>query len=81
MKVLPTNSAHVFVALVLYEWLITLDEEINSIWHFRNAYKFNVAALLYGLSRYPMMINQLLSLLTWFPMSDMASAYPFCPLL
>lgn len=72
-NVLPTNWVYAFPALVCYDWLIKLDEEIHSVWHFRGAYKFNVAALLYGLNRYPMMINQLLGCLALFPMSDTVS--------
>lgn len=57
-------------ALVVFDWLINLDEEIRWLWNFRKGGKFNAAALLYGLSRYPTILLAILDLQTIFPMSN-----------
>ncbi|PIL23493.1 hypothetical protein GSI_14804 [Ganoderma sinense ZZ0214-1] len=63
-------SVFAMFALVSYDWLINLDKEIQYFWDYRKGRKLTAAALLYGLSRYPAIIGEVLQLQTAFPMSD-----------
>ena len=59
-----------YIAFVIYDWLINLDEEIRLFWHFREGGRPTVAALFYGVSRYSTIVTQVLQLQTVFPISD-----------
>ena len=63
----------VHLAFVSYDWLISLDKEIQYFWDYRKGRKLTAAALLYGLSRYPAIIGTALQVQTVFPLSDMVS--------
>lgn len=71
-----TRCTH--LALVSYDWLINLDREIRYFWDYREGRKPTAASLLYGLSRYPTVIGQILQLPTAFPLSDMVTTSPHC---
>ncbi|KAM5533764.1 hypothetical protein V8D89_012539 [Ganoderma adspersum] len=66
-------------ALVVYDWLINLDEEIRCFWTFRKGGRLNAAVILYGLSRYPIMLLAILLLQTVYPMSDTLSSKSASP--
>ena len=67
----PLGASH--LAFVSYDWLISLDKEIQYFWDYRKGRKLTAAALLYGLSRYPAIIGTALQVQTVFPLSDMVS--------
>lgn len=58
------------LAYVIYDWVISLDEEIAAFWAFPKNRKLTAATLLYALSRYPPIIEVILIWRTVFPMSD-----------
>nr|VWO95332.1 BZIP domain-containing protein [Ganoderma boninense] len=61
--------------LVFYDWLINLDEEIHYFWDFRKGRKLTAAAVIYGMTRYPLIVMSILELQTSFPMSETPCAY------
>ncbi|KAI1783242.1 hypothetical protein LXA43DRAFT_1067811 [Ganoderma leucocontextum] len=65
-------SAFASFALVVYDWIINLDEEIDCFWDFHKGRKLTAAALIYGMTRYPLIVATLLVLQTAFPMSETA---------
>lgn len=65
------------LALVVYDWLISLDEEIHSFWDLRKGRKLTAAAVIYGITRYPLIIANILVLQTAFPMSETVRAQCF----
>ncbi|KAM5543404.1 hypothetical protein V8D89_002655 [Ganoderma adspersum] len=66
------TSTFAMLALVVYDWLINLDEEIRCFWTFRKGRVQPVATLLYMLSRYLSILIEVLELQTVVPLSDMA---------
>ncbi len=63
---------HMYLAFLVYDWLINLDEEIRCFWNFRKGRTGQpVAALLYCLSRYLSILVEVLELQTASPLSDM----------
>ena len=46
-------TSYTHLAFTAYDWLINLDEEIHCFWDFLRGRRPTVAALLYGLNRYP----------------------------
>ena len=60
--------------LVFYDWLINLDEEIHYFWDFRKGRKLTAAAVIYGMTRYPLIVMSILELQTSFPMSETVCA-------
>ena len=67
----------IYPAFVLYDWFISLGEEITAIWLFRKDRRLVVATLLYALSRYPSIVEAILIWRTVFPMSELVR----CPLM
>lgn len=57
-------------ALVAYDWIVNLDEEIHCFWDFRKGRKLAAAPLIYGMARYPLILRNILILQTAFPMSE-----------
>ena len=57
-------------AFALYDWFISLDEEIAVVWAFRERRKLSRAPLLYALGRYPAIVQAILIWQTVFPMSE-----------
>ncbi|KAI1781653.1 hypothetical protein LXA43DRAFT_647292 [Ganoderma leucocontextum] len=63
-------KAFATLAFLVYDWLISLDEEIRWFWDFRKGRRLTAAALLYGITRYCAIIGQVLVVLTVFRMSE-----------
>ncbi|PIL23423.1 hypothetical protein GSI_14734 [Ganoderma sinense ZZ0214-1] len=63
-------TSFAILTFMVYDWLITLDEEICWFWDFRKGRRLTAATLLYGLSRYPPMVLELFTVLTVLPMSE-----------
>ena len=63
-----------YVALVVYDWLINLDEEFRCFWTFRKGRVQPVATLLYIISRYLSTVIEVLEAQTVVPLSDMVRA-------
>ena len=60
------------VALPLYDYLLTLDEEKTYIW----GEKFSGATAIYYLNRYLLLVSSVLLCTTFFPVqTDLVSAY------
>ncbi|KAI1786614.1 hypothetical protein LXA43DRAFT_1109322 [Ganoderma leucocontextum] len=55
--------------ILVYDWLLCLDEEVRFMWNGRSG--VTVSWLVYGLSRYALLIQNLLGLATIYPMSDL----------
>lgn len=69
-----------YLALVVYDWLINLDEEIRCFWDFRKGRcKLNIGVLLYGLSRYPPIIHLALGVQTNLPISSTVCSHYLQP--
>ncbi|KAM5537622.1 hypothetical protein V8D89_008700 [Ganoderma adspersum] len=68
-------SSFAAFTLVVYDWLINLDEEIHCFWDLREGRKLTAAAVIYGITRYPLIIANILVLQTAFPMSETLLAY------
>ncbi|KAM5531440.1 hypothetical protein V8D89_014897 [Ganoderma adspersum] len=61
----------VALALVVYDWLINLDDEIRCFWAFKEGGpKLKAGTVLYTLSRYPPIVQLALSVRTDMPMSS-----------
>ena len=71
-------TSYTHLAFTAYDWLINLDEEIHCFWDFLRGRRPTVAALLYGLNRYPPIVVLILQLQTIFPMSDKVRATVMC---
>ena len=57
-------------ALLVYDWLLCLGQEIRFIWTWRSR-KFTLSSLVYALSRYTPLISNILAVTTVYPMSDL----------
>ncbi|KAI1786607.1 hypothetical protein LXA43DRAFT_48525 [Ganoderma leucocontextum] len=57
-------------AILIYDWLLCLDQEVRFIWNWRPGVSV-VSLLLYALSRYALLISRILSIATNYPMSDL----------
>lgn len=57
-------------ALLVYDWLLCLDQEFRLIWNWRSV--VTIPSLLYAISRYLMLIYSLMSVVTIYPMSDLS---------
>ncbi|PIL23403.1 hypothetical protein GSI_14714 [Ganoderma sinense ZZ0214-1] len=66
------TSTCALLAFVVYDWLINLDEEIRYFWTFRKGGIPLVAALLYVLSRYLIIVMAVLQVQSIAPLSEMA---------
>ncbi|KAM5543652.1 hypothetical protein V8D89_002903 [Ganoderma adspersum] len=55
-------------AFVIYDWLLCLGQEVKFIWGGRS--RFTVASVVYAFSRYAIIIQNLMAIVTSFPMSD-----------
>ncbi|KAI1786610.1 hypothetical protein LXA43DRAFT_1099008 [Ganoderma leucocontextum] len=55
--------------ILVYDWLLCFGEEVRFIWNGRSG--VTVSWLVYGLSRYALLIQNLLGLATIYPMSDL----------
>ena len=56
------------LALLVYDWLLCLDHEATLIWNWNS--KVTGSSLVYAVSRYAVLISNLLSVITSFPLSD-----------
>ena len=56
-----------FKAILFYDWLLCLDQEIACVWKAGGI--FNAASLVYGLSRFPLMLGMIFTTATIFPLS------------
>ena len=63
-----------YLALVIYDWLINLDEEFRCFWTSRKGRVQPVAALLYIISRYLSIVIEVLEAQTVVPLSDIVRA-------
>ena len=64
------SADHIHLAFVVYDWLINLDEEIRCFANVPKGRKLNAAVLLYGLSRYPPMLQVIFVFRTIYHMGD-----------
>ena len=71
-----TDCIH--LAFVVYDWLINLDEEIRCFWNIRKGRRLNAAVLLYGLSRYPPMLQAILVLQATYSTADVVGFQCYC---
>ena len=65
-----------YLAFVIYDWLINLEEEIHIIWHIPGPCRLNAAVLLYGLHQYSIIFIEVLNILTQFTMSETVRLLP-----
>ncbi|PIL32969.1 hypothetical protein GSI_05087 [Ganoderma sinense ZZ0214-1] len=56
-------------ALLVYDWLLCLGREVRFIWRWHS--RATGSSLVYAVSRYAVIISNLLSILTAYPMSDL----------
>lgn len=64
-------TVYIRIALVIYDWLINLDDEIRCFWAFQEGRrKLKAGTVLYALSRYPPIVQLVLSVRTDMPMSS-----------
>ena len=73
---LSTSADTSFKAVLFYDWLLCLDQEIARVWKAGGV--FNAASLVYGLSRFPLMLGMIFTTATIFPLSAPVSG-KLCP--
>ena len=74
----PDNGCHstfqcslaVVLALIVYEWLLCIHQEVTFIWNWHSR-GVTLSWLVYALSRYAMLIELLLMVASTFPLSDL----------
>ncbi|KAI1782330.1 hypothetical protein LXA43DRAFT_957545, partial [Ganoderma leucocontextum] len=64
------NCGTAVCALLVYDWLLCLSQEVRFIWNWRSG--VTISSLLYVISRYMMLVYSFLSLATIHPMSDLS---------
>ena len=57
-------------ALLVYDWLLCLDQEVRFIWAWRSK-RVTLSSIVYTLSRYTPLISNILAITTIYPMSDL----------
>ncbi|EJF58086.1 hypothetical protein DICSQDRAFT_29310, partial [Dichomitus squalens LYAD-421 SS1] len=62
--------------LYLYNWIITIDQEVEYFWK----EKVTGAAILFYLNRYISLASFVISLVDWMPMTDKVRNLPLPPL-
>ena len=68
----------VLLALVFYEWLLCLGQEVRFIWKWRSG-AVTISSLVYASSRYAFLIQLFLSVLTIYPVSDLVRHLTITP--
>ena len=58
------------VALLIYDWLLCFDQEVEFIWNWCSQ-RLIISSLVYGFSRYALLIMNILTAVTTTPMSDL----------
>ncbi|KAM5543368.1 hypothetical protein V8D89_002953 [Ganoderma adspersum] len=76
LEILVSFSHHAdhLKAILFYDWLLCLDQEVTCIW--KAAGDLNAGSLVYALSRYPMIIGLVINTATVFPLSLSVSIVP-----
>lgn len=64
-------TAGLGVAVLIYDWLLCLDQEVRFMWTLRSQRVKAVSSLVYLFSRYALILELLLIILTIYPMSDL----------
>ena len=68
-------TEYMSIALVVYDWLINLDDEIRCFWAFKEGRpRLKAGTVLYALSRYATIFQLILSVWTDIPMSSTVRA-------
>lgn len=62
------------LALLVYDWLLCLDNEVRFIWNWRSR-GVTISLIVYALSRYTWLIQNSISIATIYPMSDLVRHY------
>ena len=62
-------TCNIPTGLLVYDWLLCLDQEIRFIWTWRSR-GITLVSLVYLFSRYAMIAQMLLTIMTTYPMSD-----------
>ena len=69
LKAKLSDANMTVLALIAYDWLLCLSQEITLVWRS----KPNAASLVYASSRYSLLVQSILSIATEYPMSDLVS--------
>ena len=74
--ILHVSCPYTLTAMLLYDWVLCLDQEVACIWKARGG--LNAGSLVYALSRFSLIFGMVSNTATIFPMSPLVSSRVHC---